>query len=111
MHRSDNPCAEVVDEFRLSRVTDDITMSLMTCCEHSLGTPGVIAFKVDGGKDVALTYDASALSATSERIDIVDKRLLDVWGDHIYRITLRSKNAADCGKWILRFEQAADSGE
>lgn len=108
LHRGDDACVEIVDEFRLSRLTDDITMSLMTCCEHDLGKPGVIAFKVDGGKDVVMTYDASALSATSERIDIVDKRLLDVWGDHIYRITLRSKNAIDWGKWVLRFEQAVD---
>ncbi len=108
LYRSDRACVEIVDEFRLSQVTDDVTLSLMTCCDHDLNTPGLIAFKVDGGRGVAMTYDAAALGATSERIEIVDRRLLDVWGDHIYRITLRSRNAIDCGRWVLRFEQVVD---
>jgi hypothetical protein len=93
---------EIVDACRLRRPTDDLTLSLMTACEHDLAEPGALVLHGQDGRDVRLSYDGDWFSATSERIAIADDRLTPIWGDHLYRILLRLTRAAAEAVWTLR---------
>ncbi|MCU0323552.1 MAG: heparinase II/III-family protein [Chitinophagaceae bacterium] len=67
---------------------------LMTCYPAELKAPGVIILKYEtkeGKKDYTITYDASLLNATIEKVKLgipEDKSVKRNWGDSIYRINL-----------------------
>ncbi len=77
---------EVVDDFALKQLTQELMLTFMTPCQHELSEPGIVLLRLSDGPAVRIGYDHTILTASSERIAIHDERLRPVWGDHLYRI-------------------------
>ena len=58
--------------------------------------PGKIIVEVNG-KKAQMTFNKNDFSIKTENIQLTDKRLSDVWGDKIYRITLKAKDLKKSG--------------
>jgi len=95
------PTGEVTirDQFELSQPSE-VTLSLMTCREPRIEGAGTLV--LGGDTDIAVQFDAEALQATIERIEITDARLLPVWGDHLFRVLLSTRQSVSEGDWTLR---------
>lgn len=102
LHREPKSYVEITDEFALHAASDDIFLTLMTPREPEIGAGGVVRL---AGVPVQITYDGEQLQGQSERIAIDDRRLASAWGDHLYRITLRTRGAIGQGTWRLVVEE------
>ena len=105
LYRGSQPHIEVCDEFELLEETDDIFISLLTACDHSIDyEKGIISFNL-AGKSISIEFDNNLYSCESECISITDERLLHVWGDHIYRLVFRTKQPLAAGTWKVRIRE------
>ena len=86
--RDESAFIEIIDDYKLAGVTSDVYYTLMTPCEPVISMPGEIKIEYIQGKTAKLQYDDAALSASIERIELVDSRLKRNWGDVMYRIVL-----------------------
>ena len=59
------------------------------------------------GETVTLNYDGKKLEPVIETIVQDDPPLQRVWGDQIYRVTLRERKAATKGTYIFTFTPEA----
>lgn len=82
----------------------NITQSLMTPCEHDI-SEGAITLKLNNGRECKLTYDSSFFTARSEKIEITDTLLLDVWGNSINRIVFESRNNTKEGTFEFKISE------
>jgi len=90
----------VNEMYSLESPTDDVTLSLMAWHKPIIKADYIM---ID---DVMIDYP-SDLSATCEVIEISDDaKLTPVWGDKIYRILLKFKEAAQSGQITLRMHRA-----
>ncbi|TVY12021.1 heparinase II/III domain-containing protein [Paenibacillus cremeus] len=106
LHRSaDDHFIEIVENFKLRHESKDIMLSLMTVCSPQLGGGGFITLQNAEGDKLQLEYDDSVLEAASERIEVEDHRLRQVWGDELFRIVLKAKAPASEGTWTTRIRQ------
>lgn len=84
---------EIEEEFALAN-TVPVELSLMTAREPSLTSGSV---KVGGA---VLAFDATQLTATSEKIVLTDASLRHCWGEAVWRVKLTSK-AVEGGSWKM----------
>jgi len=96
---------EVIDDFQLEDASDDVLLTLMTPCEPYVGS-GEISLPPQDACHVTMEFDDDILSASYERIEIQDSRLLQSWGDHIYRILLKLKDPVKEGRIVIRITQS-----
>ena len=99
LQRSSSAAVEITDDFRLTKPVE-VTLSLLTPCEPDVSQPGMIV--LPDGRTVTLQYPVEALTPTVERLELQDPRMVPVWGDHLYRLVLASREAIAQGKWVLR---------
>lgn len=92
---------EITDNFKLKKASQDIMLSLMTPCSPEINPEGTIMLQT-GDNKVNIEFNGEALKASSEYIPIEDARLLPVWGDHLYRIILRSKVPVQETEWTIK---------
>jgi hypothetical protein len=105
LHRGTKACVEVEDDFVLKESTENITLSLMTCCEIQAEVPGKIILINGDEIKLEVNYDLDKLTAIVEHIYIDDERISMIWGDHVKRILLKSKKTMSCNKLIMRFSE------
>ena len=96
--RAPEASVTVADTFELSQPAE-VTLSLMTPREPCLNEQGSILLASE--PDLVIAFPADALEAEIERIEVTDGRLQPVWGDHIFRILLRSRGKVSSGEWQL----------
>ena len=92
---------EIEDNFKLSKTTEPNKINFLTWGKPDISTPGSINI-VKEGVGVRMIYDASQFDAKVETITLSDKRLSNVWGDEIYRLTLKAKKIQMNGKYKFR---------
>lgn len=80
----------ITDHFDLTKVEKPNVIRFLTWGNVDTSTPGIITMEVNGDK-VHLMYDKNLFVATKEIISLEDKRLSDVWGSEIYRVSLEAK--------------------
>lgn len=102
LQRGASPVVEIVDEFTLRAPSDNLALSLLTPCEVSLETPGVLRLREPVAGEVQVAYAADRFTASVERLPIDDARLIPVWGDHLNRIVLQTTAATAGDTWVLR---------
>ncbi|NOU74768.1 heparinase [Paenibacillus sp. LMG 31458] len=102
LYRGQESYIEIVDDFELIQATDDIIVHLMTPCMPLINSNGSILLQNPGGEKVYIHYDGSNLLAASEAIKLTDERLQAAWGDCLYRIILKAKQAVSAAVWTLR---------
>jgi hypothetical protein len=90
------------EDFQLQRKVP-VVLSFMTSRMPSQGEKGKVVLSAadKSVKDVTLTYDASLVVATIEKIDLKDDWLRTAWGETLYRVLLTSAEPTDRGKWMM----------
>ena len=80
----------ISDDFRLSESKSPNVINFMTWGDVDIQNNGIVFITIDGVK-AKLNYDSDLFELKKESVEISDKRLSDVWGDKIYRLSFRSK--------------------
>ena len=94
---------EVADSFELERMAGEVAENLITPCELRRRKAGEIVLRdSEKNTEVLLEYDADKLEVDSEKIDLEEDNLADVWGDQLYRIRLIGKGTAKRDEWVMR---------
>ena len=73
-------------------------INFMTWGDVNLETPGKVIIQVKE-KTVELLYDEEQFDPLIEPIELKEKKLSGVWGDTIYRLSLRSKSLEKSGEY------------
>lgn len=89
---------EVSDQFVLSRAEKPNQVNFMTWGSVDASRPGVVTVEVRGRR-MQLKYDAKAFKAEVETIPLTDRKLSDVWGDEVCRISLNAVKLQKSGKY------------
>ena len=92
---------EIVDDFKLSNTNEPNKINFLTWGKPDISTPGSINIEKEGA-GVKLIYDASQFEAEIETVQLTDKRLSSVWGNEIYRLTLKAKKMQMTGKYKFK---------
>jgi hypothetical protein len=103
LHR-DNPRVEVAEEFELARPSAEIMLSLMTPIPPVVNHAGAVTL---GPVDV--TFDGTALTASTEEIQLDDEGLRSSWGERLFRLVLRPRAATRRATWMTRIARKAPS--
>jgi hypothetical protein len=90
------------EDFQLQKKVP-VQLSFMTPCVPRHEVDGrVILSSVDKtARDVTLSYDATLIAATIEKIDLTDDWLVERWGKTIFRVLLASVGPVDSGRWAI----------
>lgn len=84
------------DRFEITDPAEPNQLNFMTWGDVNLSEDGVIKIAVNN-KIVRLLYDKNTFDAVVEPVEIDDKRLSDVWGNKIYRISLNASKISNKG--------------
>lgn len=80
----------ISDDFRLSESKSPNVINFMTWGDVDIQNDGIVFITIDGVK-AKLDYDSDLFEIKKETVEISDKRLSDVWGNKIYRLSFTSK--------------------
>lgn len=80
----------ISDDFKLSESKSPNVINFMTWGDVDIQNDGVVFITIDGVK-AKLNYDSDLFELKKETVEISDKRLSDVWGNKIYRLSFTSK--------------------
>ena len=86
----------VSDNFKLSQTKAANIVNFLTWGDVDISKNGVVSINVKGVK-AQLNYDTNTFEPSIETIELNDKRLSDVWGKKIYRLSLKAKTTAKSG--------------
>ena len=89
---------KVSDQFSLKKAEVPNQVNFMTWGEVDASKPGVVNVEVRGRK-MQLKYDAGAFKAEVETIELADRKLSNVWGDKVYRVSLKATKLQKSGKY------------
>ncbi|MGV8829472.1 MAG: heparinase II/III domain-containing protein [Breznakibacter sp.] len=81
----------IADQFELSAAKAPLVINFLTHAAPELEESGVVMLKVGDGK-MALRYDSSLFVPSVEVVELDDKRLSNVWGEKLYRLSFTAKN-------------------
>ncbi|WP_236974045.1 heparinase II/III domain-containing protein [Membranihabitans maritimus] len=95
---------EIRDKFELNNPEINNEINFMTWSKPIIAHPGVIELRKDG-KSVQLSYNDKIFEVRSEAIFIDDERLSRVWGERIYRLTLKAKTLSTNGKYFFKISK------
>lgn len=94
----------IQDEFKLKQAKKANQINFLTWGKPDITTSGVVILDKEGQK-LRLIYDASLFEPTVETITLPDKRLSNVWGEQIYRLSLNAKKTPLSGKYKINITQ------
>ena len=95
-----NGVVTIKDSYSLSESKKPTDFNWLTWGDVDIKTPGKVKITVQG-ETVTLNYDAKRLEPSIETIVQDDPPLQKVWGDQIYRVTLRERKAATKGAYTF----------
>ena len=95
-----NGVVTIKDSYSLSQSKKPTDFNWLTWGDVDIKTPGKVKMTVQG-ETVILNYDAKKLEPIIETIVQDDPPLKRVWGDEIYRVTLRERKAATKGAYTF----------
>lgn len=89
-YKFSNNSLTISDDFRLSESKSPNVINFMTWGDVDIQNNGIVFITIDGVK-AKLNYDSDLFELKKETVEISDKRLSDVWGNKIYRLSFTSK--------------------
>lgn len=92
------------DNFRLKEAIEKNTLHFMTWGKVDTATPGKVTIEVNGQKAL-LEYSPTLFEATVEPVQLTDPRLSDVWGETIYRLSLKAKQLKTNANYLYTIKQ------
>lgn len=90
----------IEDVFKLKSIQASNQLNFLTWGKPEITTPGIIMLEKDGTK-CRLEYESAQFEPVVEVVTLSDKRLANVWGDQIYRLSLHAKKKQLSGKYKL----------
>jgi len=90
----------IKDSYSLSESKKPADFNWLTWGDVDISTPGKVIITVQG-ETLTLNYDGKRLEPIIETIIQDDPPLQRVWGDKIYRVTLRERKASIKGSYIF----------
>lgn len=94
----------VTDSFELSEAVNNNIVNFLTWGNVDISKAGFVQIAVEG-KTVQLEYDKNQFSPSVEPITLTDQRLSDVWGNTIYRVSLKSNDITKKGKYTFSIKK------
>jgi hypothetical protein len=96
---------QIEDIFDLESAHSANQINFMTWGNVDISKEGVVYIKLDH-KTVELIYDKNKFTPSVEVIQLEDKRLSDIWGDELYRISLDAKTITrkDFYKFTIKYQ-------
>lgn len=82
-----NGALDITDSFDLNEASAPNKVNFMTWGDVDISTPGIVRVSVQG-REIMLKYNASSFTAVKETVTLDDRRLSDIWGPEIYRVSL-----------------------
>lgn len=89
----------ISDQFDLSKLENPNRINFMTWGDVDVSRPGIVMVEVKD-KKMQIKYDAKIFEAEVETIALQDRKLSDVWGSEVYRISLKATRLQKTGKYI-----------
>jgi len=94
----------IKDAFKLSKTKMPNQLNYLTWSKPDISKIGVITLEKDGSK-LKINYNQNQLEPIVETILVTDKSLLSVWGDTIYRLTLKAKKMKLSDSYSVQFNR------
>lgn len=91
----------ITDRFQLAETKAPNVENFLTWGRVDISRPGVVTVEAKG-KKATLTYDASLFTATLQEVPLPDKRLSNVWGPQVYRVSLTAKSQSSQGTYKIK---------
>lgn len=88
------------DEFKLKKAIKPNQLNFLSWGKPDVSVSGIVGFEKDGVK-LKMTYDANQFEPSVEIVSLSDKRLSDVWGAQIYRLSLNARKMQLSGKYKI----------
>ncbi len=95
--------ADVVieDSWKLRDTPGSIVLTLMAANAVDASAPGLLRL-TGTGRELLVEYDAGQFAASTERIEIDDRRMTPVWGDFVTRVLLTMNEPKAVGNCVVR---------
>jgi len=88
----------IQDDFVLKEAKTPNQINFLVWQKPDISQPGTISLAV-GDKKVRLKYDAKVFKVQTESVPLDDKRLSQVWGNKIHRVSLKATKISKKGKY------------
>lgn len=90
----------ILDEFKLRKTEKPNQLNFLTWGMPDISVPGVVVLEKEGVR-LKLNYDAAQFKPAVETLALTDKRLSNVWGEQIYRLSLNAVKTELSGKYKI----------
>lgn len=94
----------IQDDFKLKQTSKPNQLNFLTWGKPDVSVPGIVILEKEGVK-LRIAYDAAQFEPSVETVSLTDKRLSDVWGNEIYRLSLNAKKQQLSGKYKINITQ------
>lgn len=92
------------EEFKLIKAIKPNQLNFLSWGNPDVSVSGIVSFEKEGVK-LKLSYDAAQFEPSVEIVSLTDKRLADVWGNQVYRLSLNAKKLQLSGKYKITFSK------
>lgn len=92
------------EEFKLTKAIKPNQLNFLSWGKPDVSVSGIVSFEKEGVK-LKLSYDAAQFEPSVEIVSLTDKRLADVWGNQVYRLSLNAKKLQLSGKYKITFSK------
>lgn len=92
----------VTDNFVLENPVVANDLNFLTWGDVDITVPGTVRIVTPRGGKLTLSYDAAAFTPSLETVELSDRKLSNVWGPEVVRLTLRAAKVAAKGRYVCR---------
>ncbi|MFV0378080.1 MAG: heparinase II/III family protein [Mangrovibacterium sp.] len=102
-YRLDTEGLTIDDSFVLNEAKQANQLNFLICTKPDLSEKGMAILEKNGVR-VKLAFNPTLFEPVTERIQLDDNRLSNVWGAEIYRLSLKAKTIQERGKYIVKIQ-------
>jgi hypothetical protein len=103
-YQLDDNGLSVRDNFKLKKAVHANQLHFLIWAKPDLSVPGTVLVEKDGVK-LKMSYNPAQFTPSVETIDLPDARLSRVWGEQVFRLSLKAKNKKISGSYQYTFEK------
>jgi hypothetical protein len=92
----------IKDAFKLSKTKLPNQLNYLTWSKPDISGRGVVTLEKEGSK-LKISYNPNQFEASVETIHVIDPSLSSVWGELLYRLTLKAKNMTLTDSYYIQF--------
>lgn len=100
-YRTNGKQVTISDAFELEKATAPNEVNFLTWGEVDASQPGVVGLRING-VEAKLTYDAARFTLHTEQKELTDKRLSQVWGETLCRLSFTARQQTEKGNYVFK---------